>query len=399
MKRTVFVVPALLLLLGGLGAQDWDPGLDTARDVDYLSRAEKDVIFEMNKVRTNPRKYAELYVKPLFDYFKGLLYLAPGAPPLQTREGRKAAEECYGALIRAQSLPVLYPREGLSLAAGDHARDLGESGATGHTGGDGSSPSVRAKRYGKGPLIGENIAYGFAPGRDIVVQLLIDDGVPSRGHRDNIMNRNFSCAGVSTGPHRVYRHMSVTVFAGPYVTEGNEDEERQAEALTAARFAARLDPGGAHWDIPLLDTAGGLDYLSGMEKDAVLEINKLRSDPPQYARLYLEGNPGLAAALKDAPGAPPLSPERGLCLAGRDSRGDLGARAGRYGKWSGSITGPRMFGNYGSGRELVLELLKNYGDILLDSRYKYLGVAVEADSEYGVKGEFIFAFSYKTAEG
>jgi uncharacterized protein YkwD len=403
MKRAVFLVPVFLFLTRGiLGAQDWDPGLDTARDADYLSRAEKDVILEMNKVRSNPQKYAEMYVKPLFGYFNGLLYTVPGAVSIRTTEGRKAAEECYQVLMKAGSLPILYPREGLSLAARDHARDQGQSGQTGHTGGDGSSPDVRAKRYGKGPLIGENIAYGFETGRDIVVQLLIDDGVPSRGHRENIMNGSFNCAGVSIGPHQVYRYMCPTVFAGSYVTANNERERKESEAQMAALFARRLDPGGAHWDIPLLDTAGGLDYLSGMEKDVVLEINKLRSDPKKYAQLYLEETGSLAAALRNARGAPPLSLEKGLCLAARDSSGDLGARAGRYGKWGGSISGPRMFGGYESGRELVVDLLKNYRQTLLDSRYKHLGLAVGPDREYGLKGEFIFAVSYegaKIAEG
>jgi uncharacterized protein YkwD len=399
MKRAAFFVLAVFLLTCGvLGAQDWDPRLDTARDADYLSRAEKDVILEMNKVRNNPQRYAEMYIKPLFGYFNGLLYTAPGAVPIRTNEGRKAAEECYDALMKAESLPILSPRTGLSMAARDHVRDQGPSGETGHTGSDGSSPDTRTQRYGNGSLIGENIAYGFATGRDIVVQLLIDDGVPSRGHRDNIMNKSFNCAGVSIGPHRVYRYICPTVFAGSYVTANNEKEQKESEALMAALFARRLDPDGAHWDIPLLDTAGGLDYLSGMEKDAALEINKLRSDPKKYAQLYLEETSSLAAALRNARGAPPLSLEKGLCLAARDSAGDLGARANRYGKWGGSITASRIFGGYESGRALVLDLLKNYRQTLLDSRYKYLGVAVGPDKEYGVKGEFIFSVSYETAE-
>jgi uncharacterized protein YkwD len=400
MKRAAFLVPVFFLLARGVtGAQGWDPGLDTAGDADYLSRAEKDVILEMNKVRSNPQRYAEMYIKPLFGYFNGLLYTVPGAVPIRTQEGRKAAEECYAVLMKAESIPILYPREGLSLAAKDHAGDQGRSGQTGHTGGDGSSPEDRAKRYGNGALLGENIAYGFETGRDIVVQLLIDDGVPSRGHRDNIMNRGFNCAGVSIGPHRVYRYMCPTVFAGSYVTANNEKEQKESEALMAALFARRLDPGGVHWDIPLLDTAGSLDYLSGMEKDAALEINKLRSDPKKYARLYLEETDSLAAALRNARSAPPLSLEKGLCLAARDSSGDLGARVKRYGTWSGSITASRIFGGYESGRALVLDLLKNYRQTLFDSRYKYLGVAVGPDREYGLKGEFIFSVSYETAEG
>lgn len=43
----------------------WDLSvLDTARDVDYMEDIEKDVVLEMNMARTNPKKYAELYIEP-----------------------------------------------------------------------------------------------------------------------------------------------------------------------------------------------------------------------------------------------------------------------------------------------------------------------------------------------
>ena len=38
---------------------------------------------------------------------------------------------------------------------------------------------------------GENISYGSPDGEDVVESLFIDDGIPSRGHRDNLMDPNF----------------------------------------------------------------------------------------------------------------------------------------------------------------------------------------------------------------
>jgi len=44
----------------------WDiKTLDTARKAEYLTDDEKDVILEMNKVRTNPKQYSKLYIEPL----------------------------------------------------------------------------------------------------------------------------------------------------------------------------------------------------------------------------------------------------------------------------------------------------------------------------------------------
>ena len=65
---------------------------------------------------------------------------------------------------------------------------MGPKGIVGHTGSDGSDPFTRMKRVGAFNMGGgENCSYGMQTGKDVVLQLLIDDGVESRGHRKNIM--------------------------------------------------------------------------------------------------------------------------------------------------------------------------------------------------------------------
>ena len=88
------------------------------------------------------------------------------------------------------------------------------SGEVGHTGTDGSDPWERLRRYGaiRGSAA-ENISYGGATGRDVVLQLLIDDGVRDRGHRDNMFDPLFHVVGVSCGPHAEYEVMCVLVYA------------------------------------------------------------------------------------------------------------------------------------------------------------------------------------------
>ncbi|GHV25269.1 hypothetical protein FACS189498_3340 [Spirochaetia bacterium] len=97
--------------------------------------------------------------------------------------------------------------------------DQGKTGKTGHDGSDKSTPFTRIERYGGGyNRAGENLAYGSNTGRDIIVDLLIDDGVPSRGHRTNIMERRFSQTGVSFGTHPQYRTMCAITYANGYVS-------------------------------------------------------------------------------------------------------------------------------------------------------------------------------------
>jgi uncharacterized protein YkwD len=201
-------------------AANWDIAvLDTAADVDYLTSLEKDVVLEMNKVRTDPQKYGELYIRPMLRYYSGKNYSVPGQITIVTQEGTSAVNGCITALNRANSVGILIPEKGLSLAAKDHVTDQSETGQTGHNGSDRSTPESRMKRYGifSGSwTLGENIAYGETTGRNIVCQLLIDDGVPNRGHRTNIMNRAFTQTGVGYGTHTQYRTSCTITYANGY---------------------------------------------------------------------------------------------------------------------------------------------------------------------------------------
>jgi uncharacterized protein YkwD len=213
-------------------AGDWDiDALDTGRDAPYLSPPEKDVLLEMNMVRSDPAKYAELYIVPTLAFFRGTRYEVPGEISLRTFEGSRSVNDCVNSLRRMKAVPPLLPERGLFLAARDHALDMGKSGRRGHTGGDGSTLIRRINRYGIWDVsCGENIDYGYATGREIVLRLLIDDGVPSRGHRRNIMNGRFLKVGISTGPHKHSEYICVIDYATVYDTSRPEKEpETEAE--------------------------------------------------------------------------------------------------------------------------------------------------------------------------
>jgi uncharacterized protein YkwD len=201
-------------------AANWDiTALDTAGSADYLSPVEKDVILEMNKVRTNPNKYMELYIRPRLKYYNGKNYSVPGQVNIITTEGVAAVNDCISALSRAPNVGILIPEKGLALAAKDHVSDQGGTGQTGHIGGDRSTPEIRMKRYGgfSGSWSwGENIAYGETAGRDIVCGLLVDDGVPRRDHRTNIMKAAFTQTGAGYGAHKQFRTTCVVEYANGY---------------------------------------------------------------------------------------------------------------------------------------------------------------------------------------
>jgi hypothetical protein len=75
--------------------------------------------------------------------------------------------------------------------------------------------SDRISLYGQMVVTaGENIAYGNTGGKDIVLQLIIDDGVASRGHRTNIFNADFKYVGSWSSGHVTYGNETVLDYAG-----------------------------------------------------------------------------------------------------------------------------------------------------------------------------------------
>jgi uncharacterized protein YkwD len=191
--------------------------IDTTAGAEYLTDNERQVIVEINMVRTDPAEYARRFLVPLRSYYRNKLLQFPGEIAISTNEGIRALDECIKELEAVKPLSALSPKKGLTLAARDHAKDQARTGATGHTGSDRSTTEVRLNRYGKWDVAaGENIDYGNGDARRIVSSLLIDDGVASRGHRRNLLDGSFKVIGVSVGPHKVYRHMCVIDFAGSY---------------------------------------------------------------------------------------------------------------------------------------------------------------------------------------
>ena len=224
MKLLIIKILLFFLAITPRGSKANNPGwdissLNTASGIDYMSDIEKEVVLEINKLRSNPARYADEYIAPLAKLYNKRILHYPGDHPLITREGVSAVHECVRELKRQKPLPIMHPAHGLALAARDHVKDQSATGKTGHTGGDKSSMRDRVERYGKWEtLIAENIAYGAKTARQIVVYLLIDDGVPGRGHRKNFLTPEFRTVGVAVGSHPQYDVMSVMNFAGGYKT-------------------------------------------------------------------------------------------------------------------------------------------------------------------------------------
>lgn len=183
-----------------------------ARSADPAFHAE--VAVELNAARTDPQAYAAK-LRTLRRWFVGDRIERPGEIAVVTNEGVAAVDEAIAFLERQAPLPALARTAPLDRAAAAHAADQGRSGQVGHAGSDGSSPTDRMRRHGRWTATGEAIAYGPERPEDMIVQLIIDDGVPDRGHRRILFGPAYSQVGVACGPHPAWRHVCVLDVARP----------------------------------------------------------------------------------------------------------------------------------------------------------------------------------------
>jgi hypothetical protein len=182
----------------------------------YLSEFEREVLREQNLARTDPGRYAN-YVADWLQYYHGKVRQLPGGLRINTIEGKRGVVRAVRFLQAQEPLPPLSPSAGLSRAARDHVVDTGAKGWMGHFGSDGSEPADRISRYGKWyGRVGENITYGGTAARELVIRLIIDDGIPDRGHRENIFNPQFTLSGVAFGLHDEYGTMCVISYAAEF---------------------------------------------------------------------------------------------------------------------------------------------------------------------------------------
>lgn len=172
------------------------------------------VLAALNRVRTDPVGFAGM-LQQYRARMQGKRFLKPGTTNvwIVTQEGTAAVDEAIAVLRATPPLPALSVNPGLALAAFDQVVWQGPRGEVGHRGEGGSSPSDRLIRHGLRPrMSGEDIDYG-AEGLQAVIDLIVDDGVASRGHRHNILNPDFRQVGIAIGPHRQYGTMCVIDLA------------------------------------------------------------------------------------------------------------------------------------------------------------------------------------------
>lgn len=168
-------------------------GANTAANADYLSHAEKEVIHILNLARINPALFCNTVVMQY-----------PTRPGKSRLKDSDYFQSLLLTLKKQQPLNLLVPDQVSFESARCHATYSGETGYIGH-----NRKSTDCKKISS--YMGECCDYGHNNPLDIVMSLLIDEGIPSLGHR-TILLSPYRKIGVSIQPHKTYRYNTVIDF-------------------------------------------------------------------------------------------------------------------------------------------------------------------------------------------
>lgn len=200
---------------------------------------ERQVLATLNAVRADPDAYAVDLERYRAFYQGRILRLPDGGIPFRTQEG---VAPLLLAIPFLHAQPHMAPLEQSGLleeAARVHARYQSETGTTGHYERAGFGPGERVAALGGGVEVAEVITYGPRDPAEMIRQLVIDDGVPDRGHRRILFDPSLRYAGVACGPHRQYRTMCVIDLARVRNGGGSRSPEQWLHDR-AARFTATI---------------------------------------------------------------------------------------------------------------------------------------------------------------
>jgi len=176
-------------------AQNWTSAqiaqANTGNEISYLTQVEKETILYINLCRLFPVEFVKNEVlnyygtKKYGDYVKDSKY-------------RKSLIEHLNSM---EAVSVLSFDSACYKNAKCFAKEQGEAGTTGHQ---------RIKCFDGN--FAECCSYGMDTGKDIALQLLIDDKVQSLGHRKICLDKSYSKIGVSVNSHKKWDICAVVNF-------------------------------------------------------------------------------------------------------------------------------------------------------------------------------------------
>jgi len=148
----------------------------------YMTKEERKMIDEINLMRSNPPGYVQ-YIEKYLEDFK-----SSGWGGDQIAQEEATGQELIKELKKLKPLSILQPHEELYNVCMVHGKDALQKGSLDHNDSNGRSPYDRIISNTELTDGTENLAGGMNTVRKTVIMLLVDSGIPNRGHRRALLN-------------------------------------------------------------------------------------------------------------------------------------------------------------------------------------------------------------------
>jgi uncharacterized protein YkwD len=173
---------------------------NTAQNISGMNQQEKDVVLITNLVRVNPKLFLQVFLN---DYVQTSEFYTMQNPYVVSLQKE---------LQQVKPLPPLKVEVFINQTAAGHAVFCGSTGHIGHKNFNQRSADITKKL--KHDLVGENCGYIRTHALDFVMDLLIDEDVPSLGHRKNILSSMYAFTGVSIRKFKDGEYCLIQIFSG-----------------------------------------------------------------------------------------------------------------------------------------------------------------------------------------
>jgi uncharacterized protein YkwD len=207
-----------------------------------LQKLKREVIKETNRIRTNPKSYIPI-LEEYLKWFDGNILDKPGSEiGIETQEGAFAYHEAINFLKSQRPISELKYDEEISKASQEYANEIGIKGNENDE--NDENLEERLEKYIEWDVaLSENIDFGGLSGEDVIINLLVDDGVEDRCHRNNLFNIKNQFFGVGTSNHKDYDICTVIDYIGDII--GYTDKEKNKNLSIKSKNKKQL------FDIPI----------------------------------------------------------------------------------------------------------------------------------------------------
>jgi uncharacterized protein YkwD len=197
MKNLSLLFICLLTVSISLYSQKWTKAqleiANTAKDISYLTKVEKDVILYINLCRLFPKEFAQIEVAKFeltVDHSDSIL-----------TEFAIYKKSLIIDLERRQNCKALKFDKLLYLDAKCYSNEISKVERNGH-----DRIDCKLSNYA------ECISFGQETGKKIALQLLIDVGIESLGHRKICLDKSYNKIGFSSTNHFIWKFCAVGEF-------------------------------------------------------------------------------------------------------------------------------------------------------------------------------------------